>query len=137
MLILYLLFILLPITHTLASEAPRITQNPLGVNVVNISDPVTLECRASGQPKPVITWFKNGKQLNTGANNKYTLIRNSDLFIISAKVGRGDKSDSGTYFCKETNEIGEVQTSNASLLGTFLRDDFREIPKSRQITSGT
>lgn len=131
------LLIFLSVISNILALAPRIDQNPMGVIVVNISDPVTLECRASGEPRPIITWFKNGIALNVLANNRYTLIRNSDLFIVSARVGRGERSDSGVYYCIAKNEHGEARSSNASLLVTFLKDDFREIPKSRQINSGS
>ncbi len=124
------------LTSIVAEAPPRIEQNPASVLVVNISDPVTLECRVSGDPQPVVTWFKNGNVLDVAGKNEYTLLRNTDLFIVSAKVGRGDKSDSGDYYCKAKNSLGEVESSKASLLVAYLKDDFREIPKSRQITSG-
>lgn len=120
-----------------SSRPPRIDQNPLSVLTVNISDPVTLECRVSGDPEPVVTWYKNERLLDIAGDNKYTLIRGTDLFIISAKVGRGEKSDSGDYFCKATNEHGQVSSGKATLLVTYLKDDFRAIPKSRQINSGS
>ena len=102
---------------SMQQAAPRIEQHPASMIVVNISDPVTLECRASGEPKPLIRWFKDGNLLNTIAN-KYTLIHDSDLFIISAVVGRGNKSDSGVYHCRAHNEFGEALSRNASLLIT-------------------
>ena len=61
---------------------PRIEQKPVGNVVVNVSDPVTLECRASGEPRPEIAWYKGGKLLDIVQDNHYTLIRSSDLFII-------------------------------------------------------
>ena len=61
---------------------PRIEQNPVGNVIVNVSDPVTLEYRASGEPRPEIAWYKGGKLLDIVQDNHYTLIRSSDLFII-------------------------------------------------------
>ncbi len=104
------------------AAAPRVEPHAINVIVVNISDPVTLECRASGSPKPKITWFKDGQPLGTGnqhhqsSSSKYTLIHDSDLFIISATVGRGNKSDTGVYQCKATNEHGQAEGRNISLL---------------------
>jgi len=95
----------------LVGVAPKIDQNPNSV-IVNVTDPVTLECRATGYPKPDITWYKDGKLLNIPKHesdlvdplnfksNKYALIHDSNLFIFSAMLGRGNKSDNGIYNCK-------------------------------------
>ena len=47
----------------LTGVAPKIEQHPNSI-VVNVTDPVTLECRATGHPKPDITWYKDGKSLH-------------------------------------------------------------------------
>ena len=66
--------------------------------------------KAPGQyePEALITWFKDGN----------LLIHDSDLFIISAVVGRGNKSNSVVYHCRTHNEFGETLSRNASLLIT-------------------
>jgi len=52
------------ITSINASKSPpKIEQNPLSL-IVNVSDPVTLQCGATGDPKPKITWYRDGHQLN-------------------------------------------------------------------------
>jgi hypothetical protein len=132
-----LVWLLVAVSRTVASgpSPPRIETSPIGSLVVNISDPVTLECRVSGEPAPGITWFKNNEPISMGG--RYTMIRSSDLFIISAAVGRGDKSDSGVYHCEASNKLGVAKSQNSSLLVAFLKQDFREIPKSRQVNSGT
>lgn len=131
------------------SVPPRIEQHPMSI-IVNVSDPVTLECRASGEPRPKITWYRDGHLLNVvtnknenaiqppaQSNNKYTLIHDSNLFIISASLGKGNKSDTGVYHCKAQNQHGEAVSSNATLVITYLKDDFREMPKSRQVNAGS
>jgi roundabout axon guidance receptor 2 len=146
-----IVFNLIILTNSVKSEAPKIEQHPNSI-VVNISDPVTLECRASGTPKPIIMWYKDGQPLNiirsnsnsdlslsssnSNNNNKYTLIHDSNLFIFSASLGKGNKSDTGTYYCRAENEHGYAISSNANLIITYLKDDFREVPKSRQVNSG-
>jgi hypothetical protein len=123
-------------------EPPKIEQHPNSV-IVNASDPVTLECRASGEPKPKISWFKDGQRLNLDrvdsnsiSKSKYTLIHDSNLFIFSATLGKANKTDSGVYYCMAENEYGQAISSNASLIITFLKDDFRDVPKSRQVNAG-
>jgi len=39
---------------------PSITQHPLNQTVVR-NEPVTLDCRANGEPQPIIEWFKDGE----------------------------------------------------------------------------
>ena len=114
-----------------AKRVPKIEQHPNSVTV-NVSDPVTLECRASGSPKPRITWFKDNQPLNVidrnespldsalnpAASNKYTLIHDSNLFIFSAALGKGNKSDTGVYHCRAENELGYAISQNANLIIT-------------------
>ncbi len=109
-----------------AGLAPRIDQHPNSVTV-NMSDPVTLECRASGDPRPKITWYKDGVRLSldfttdssngvVAAKSKYTLIHDSDLFIFAAMLGKGNKSDTGVYYCRADNQHGHAVSHNASIV---------------------
>ena len=63
--------------------------------------------------KIFILWYKDGKLLHIPKHesdlvldplnfksNKYALIHDSNLFIFSAMLGRGNKSDNGVYNCK-------------------------------------
>ncbi len=71
-----LLVFIISLASLRAEAPPRIEQNPASVLVVNISDPVTLECRVSGNPQPLVTWFKNDIMLDVAGKNEYTLLRN-------------------------------------------------------------
>ena len=55
---------------------------------------MSLRCRATGLPKPKISWFKQG--LPVQSNGEF-------LSILSAK-----KNDSGNYTCIATNLAGSV-----------------------------
>ena len=137
-----------PLGAQLSGVAPRIEQHPHSI-VVNLTDPVTLECRATGHPKPEITWHKDGKPLNvakssdaddaakSSSSGKYALIHDSSLFIFAATLGRGNKSDAGVYHCQAANVHGVARSENATLAIAFLKEDFRETPKSRQVNAGT
>ena len=135
----YYLFIIVSMLtkQAIFQQAPKIELHPNSI-IVNASDPVTLECRVSGEPKPKVIWLKDGLKIDIDhLKSKYTLIHGSNLFIFAAALGRHNKSDSGVYQCIAENEYGIAKSINASLMITFLRDDFRDMPKSRQVKSGT
>ena len=115
-----------------SGSIPRIEQHPMSV-IVNVSDPVTLECRASGEPKPKITWYRDGHLLNIVtnkneasilSNNKYTLIHDSNLYITSSKfiITNASLKDNGEYVCLARNEAGFTKSQSAllNLLGKSI-----------------
>lgn len=68
------------------------------VNVtVNESSSAAFQCNASGDPKPIVTWFKYGMQLSSGGR---FVIDGNSLTIIRAVA-----SDSGAYSCNVSNGL--------------------------------
>ncbi len=67
---------------------PRIEQNPVGNVVVNVSDPVTLECHASGEPRPEIAWYKGGKLLDIVQDNHYTMRPKSRQVFLNFNLNK-------------------------------------------------
>ena len=94
--------------------------------VVNVTDPVTLECTATGIPPPTIQWFRDGMLLSSGV----TLSEPSQT-LVSAPMGTGmiyqvertltfttASNNTDTYTCEASN-INEVQptiTQNFTLI---------------------
>uniref|UniRef100_A0A1I7RWJ2 Down syndrome cell adhesion molecule-like protein Dscam2 n=1 Tax=Bursaphelenchus xylophilus TaxID=6326 RepID=A0A1I7RWJ2_BURXY len=72
-----------------------------GTNKVVEGNVAVMECVATGEPKPKITWQRNGIRVETGA--RY-MVEESVLKIIDTH-----SSDSGIYVCVATNEAGTDQ----------------------------
>ena len=69
---------------------PRFTVKPPAKAAVWIGDTLTLNCSATGDPQPVISWKKQGGQLPVGRSQQTT----------SALVKRDIKNeDAGNYIC--------------------------------------
>ena len=64
---------------------------------VNESSSASFRCNASGDPKPVVAWFKGGTQLIPGAR---IVIGGDSLTILNTVA-----SDSGQYSCNVSNGL--------------------------------
>ena len=91
----------------LFSGFPSFAIYPSPQTVVNGSL-ITLDCRAIGQPPPVVSWFKNFEALNLTADSGIEVEENGTLFIRDA-----DFDDSGFYTCMADNGLGINQVSVA------------------------
>ncbi|KAJ7323708.1 Hemicentin 2 [Desmophyllum pertusum] len=78
----------------LIKQAPTINYFPQSKYTVNETNNVTMVCRATGVPRPTITWFKTG-------NSKE--LANGEQYLIVNTTG----SDDGTYTCMAKNELGQ------------------------------
>lgn len=45
------------------SVAPKVRLTPAGPLLVRIGEPVSVECRATGRPRPTLTWKRQGSTL--------------------------------------------------------------------------
>ncbi|KAK2908097.1 hemicentin-1 isoform X2 [Channa argus] len=80
-------------------ELPVIHSHPSSLDVI-LNNPITLPCRATGSPRPTITWQKEGINIPTTGGN-FTVLPNGSLQISKATV-----LDSGTYICVAQNPAG-------------------------------
>lgn len=64
-------------------------------------DTTVIECMAEGIPKPKLTWFKNGKPLETNQQRYFFTADNQLLIIVQTQA-----SDAGIYMCEMTNTLG-------------------------------
>ncbi|XP_047376654.1 hemicentin-1 isoform X1 [Sciurus carolinensis] len=70
---------------------------------VVINNPIQLECEASGNPLPVITWYKDNRPLS-GSTSITFLNRGQIINIESAQI-----SDAGIYKCVAINSAGATE----------------------------
>lgn len=74
---------------------------------------ITLFCRATGSPKPHITWHRNGRMIEE--NEKYLLKDDNTELTIRNIIN----SDAGSYTCRATNKAGV--TEKQSFLQVFVQ----------------
>ncbi|XP_034738598.1 hemicentin-1 isoform X2 [Etheostoma cragini] len=80
-------------------ELPIIQSHPTALDVI-LNNPIILPCRATGLPRPTISWQKEGINIPT-TDGSFTVLPNGSLQITKASV-----SDSGTYICVAQNPAG-------------------------------
>ncbi|XP_075792870.1 hemicentin-1 isoform X2 [Pelodiscus sinensis] len=83
----------------LVQELPAIQAQPGTLDVI-LNNPILLPCEATGSPRPVIMWQKEGMNINT-TGNSYTLLPSGSLQIARTAV-----EDAGTYMCVAQNPAG-------------------------------
>ncbi|XP_023559876.1 hemicentin-1 [Octodon degus] len=70
---------------------------------VVVNNPIQLECRAAGNPSPVISWYKDGRPLSSSTSITF-LNRGQSIDIESAQI-----SDAGLYKCVAINSAGATE----------------------------
>ncbi|XP_068599564.1 hemicentin-1 [Brachionichthys hirsutus] len=83
----------------IVQELPVIQSHPSTLDVI-LNNPITLPCRATGSPRPTITWQKEGINIAT-AGGSFTVLPNGGLQITEALL-----LDSGIYTCVAQNPAG-------------------------------
>ena len=98
--------------------------------VVNVTDPVTFECTATGIPPPTIQWSRDGVLLSSGV-----ILSEPSQTLVSAPMGTGmiyqvertltfttTASDTDTYTCEASN-INMVQPTVAQNFTLFVQGE--------------
>ncbi|KAH0618306.1 hypothetical protein JD844_017377 [Phrynosoma platyrhinos] len=85
-------------------EPPNLKDAGKMINeTVIVNNPIQLECKASGNPLPVITWYKDNRPL-TGTASITFLNRGQVVQIDDAQI-----SDTGLYKCIVSNAAGVAE----------------------------
>ncbi|KAI8435132.1 hypothetical protein MSG28_003509 [Choristoneura fumiferana] len=109
---------------------PRFTKAPLNITV-KTGETVTLNCAATGEPTPEISWKKDGGNDFPAARERRMNVMPTDhvFFIVNAKT-----TDMGIYSCAAKNPAGTI-ISNATL--TVLEEpSFIRVMENKEVTSG-
>lgn len=117
---------------------PRIVEHPADAYVAR-NEPATLNCRAEGDPPPVIAWYKDGHPVTATGDGRVIVLPDGQLFILRAVTrSKSGETDVGVYHCVATNTEtnGSVVSRNASLRVSVMRDEFREEPRSVAVGVG-
>nr|XP_054608122.1 hemicentin-1 isoform X2 [Nothobranchius furzeri] len=83
-------------------ELPVIHFSPSTLDVI-VNSVISLPCRATGSPRPTITWQKEGINILTTAGGGFTSLPDGSLQISKVSL-----SDSGTYVCVAQNPAGNA-----------------------------
>uniref|UniRef100_A0A673KEK3 Protein turtle homolog B-like n=1 Tax=Sinocyclocheilus rhinocerous TaxID=307959 RepID=A0A673KEK3_9TELE len=86
--------------HLTVNAPPTFTDTPPQYVEAREGGSITLTCTAFGNPKPVVTWLRDGDQLTS--NKKYTV---SDGSLTVQAITREDR---GAYSCHAHSDQGEV-----------------------------
>ncbi|XP_051280132.1 basement membrane-specific heparan sulfate proteoglycan core protein isoform X12 [Dicentrarchus labrax] len=97
------------ITHTIVSlivkESPVATVTPAGPVRVRVGEPINLECQASGEPRPTVSWHRLDSNRKTMLSSPVPMESNAVMQILVARP-----EDSGTYVCTARNNEGTTET---------------------------
>ena len=100
----------------LFSVSPQILLSPVNQSVSD-GDPVNFTCRATGVPRPKLTWTLDGGKLPLGINQrKFERDSFSESFL---EMQRATKEMAGTYKCIAENKAN--RTSYSTTLQVFGR----------------
>ncbi|XP_041802675.1 basement membrane-specific heparan sulfate proteoglycan core protein isoform X5 [Chelmon rostratus] len=97
------------ITHTIVSlivkESPVATVTPVGPLRVRVGEPINLECQASGEPRPSVSWHRLDSNRKTMLSSPVPMESNAVMQILVARP-----EDSGMYVCTARNNEGTTET---------------------------
>uniref|UniRef100_A0A4W6FNJ1 Heparan sulfate proteoglycan 2 n=1 Tax=Lates calcarifer TaxID=8187 RepID=A0A4W6FNJ1_LATCA len=85
--------------------SPVATVTPVGPVRVRVGEPINLECQASGEPRPSVSWHRLDSNRKTMLSSPVPMESNAVMQILVARP-----EDSGTYVCTARNNEGSTET---------------------------
>ena len=74
---------------------------------------VSLACKATGSPPPVVTWLKNN---STWTNA--TVVETDGIFWLILVLVKNDENGLNKYNCVARNKVGKVYSNEATVINT-------------------
>ena len=71
---------------------------------------LTLNCNASGDPSPIITWYRAGTRLSDNL-----ILANGSLLIVNITEGVDATHGGLPYHCTATNKFGTIRSRTANI----------------------
>ncbi|GAB0100344.1 muscle M-line assembly protein unc-89 [Sergentomyia squamirostris] len=80
---------------------PTFTRSIKDTYNINVNE-LVLECRVRGQPRPTISWYKDGQEIDTHMSKKYEQQDTYDGFC-RLLIAKPSPADNGIYICQADN----------------------------------
>uniref|UniRef100_W5M153 Heparan sulfate proteoglycan 2 n=1 Tax=Lepisosteus oculatus TaxID=7918 RepID=W5M153_LEPOC len=87
-----------------SSLPPQVTVTPKGPVRVKVGEPINLECQATGEPRPAVTWHRSDTARRIVLSSPVPMDSNAVMQILAARP-----EDSGTYGCMAKNSEGSSE----------------------------
>lgn len=85
-------------------EKPRIISENNGKLVI-------MECKVKANPRPEITWTKEGRIITETSQIKLFVVQKDDVYEIRLELSEPNLEDSGLYKCNIKNNLGELNAN--------------------------
>ena len=118
-----------------AATAPVVTSSPLGMVSLLPGQSAVLDCSASGNPSPSISWTRNGQAINFASLPTIEIASNGSL-ILTEVTG----AEKGNYSCKAVNQAGTSELSfflDIEEDGIVSGSSAMSLPSSLSVLSGS
>ena len=104
--------------HLVIGTPPRFIQVPedmvvFATNADMSRASLTLNCNASGDPSPTITWYRNGMSLST--NQRVIINANGTLRIANITENTDATRGGVSYHCTAHNTFGTIRSRAANV----------------------
>lgn len=95
-----------PVLVGIPLQMPEFTSILPGQKKALLGQPLTLECTVKGHPKPIMLWYKDGREVMPSDRVDICCVGNSCRFTLKTV----EAGDVGRYTCEATNKEGRVST---------------------------
>merc|ERR1712112_78651 len=97
-----------------------------------MGEPIKLVCNIKGNPKPTVTFSKNGKQLTSGGRVTVTCV--NDTYTLEVKDAT--EADSGSYVITSESKVGKSEHQvKVTVEPPLTKPSFETTPKDVKVSA--